>query len=95
MYLVCGLVDDKKEHDAGAYNARLAEKGYTIEIESADGSVTRIDSRKIAGKDNVVLAGRLDGRDLPDDLYPLRLVGAGLTEDEMPGGIVRIVVRVR
>jgi DMSO/TMAO reductase YedYZ molybdopterin-dependent catalytic subunit len=57
--------------------------------------VVTIDSRDIAGKQDVVLAGKLDGGELPEEYFPLRLVGPGLSEAQMPGGIVRIVVRVK
>ncbi len=95
LYLVAGLVDDKKKHDAGAYDAALAKKGYDIQIETDGGKVVTIDSRDIAGKDSVVLSSKLDGGELPDDYFPLRLVGPGLSDAQMPGGIARIVVRVR
>ncbi len=95
LYLVAGLVDDKKKHDAGAYNAALAKKGYEIQFETVGGEVVTIDSRDIAGKDSVVLSSKVDGGELPDEYFPLRLVGPGLSEAQMPGGIARVVVRVR
>jgi DMSO/TMAO reductase YedYZ molybdopterin-dependent catalytic subunit len=95
LYLVAGLIDDKRRHGAGAYNAALARKGYDIVFETASGKVVTIDSRDIAGKQDVVLAGKLDGGELPEEYFPLRLVGPGLSEAQMPGGIVRIVVRVK
>ena len=57
LYLVAGMVDDQKRHDAGAYNARLAKQGYDIQIETTAGEVVTIDSRDIAGKDSIVLLG--------------------------------------
>ena len=95
LYLVAGLVDDQKRHGAGAYNAALARKGYDIVIETTTGKVVTIDSRDIAGKQDIVLAGKVDGGELPDEYFPLRLVGPGLSEAQMPGGIARIVVRVK
>jgi DMSO/TMAO reductase YedYZ molybdopterin-dependent catalytic subunit len=95
LYLVAGLVDDAKKHDAGAYNAALARKGYDIQIETTEGKVVTIDSRDIAGKSSVILSSKVDGGELPDEYFPLRLVGPGLSEAQMPGGIARIVVRVR
>ncbi len=95
LYLVCGLVDGGKKHDAGAYDAKLAKKGYQIQIETGSGKVVTIDSRQIAGKSNVVLSSKMDGGELPDEYFPLRLVGPGLSEAQMPGGIARIVVRLR
>ncbi len=95
LYLVAGMVDDQKKHDAGAYNAKLARRGYEIQFETAGGEVVTIDSRDIAGKDSIVLSSKVDGGELPDEYFPLRLVGPGLSEAQMPGGIARIVVRVR
>ena len=95
LYLVAGMVDDRKKHDAGAYNARLAQRGYEIQFETTSGEVVTIDSRDIAGKDGIVLSSKVDGGELPDEYFPLRLVGPGLSEAQMPGGIARIVVRVR
>ena len=95
LYLVAGLVDDKKAHGDGAYDAALARKGYDIVIETTTGKVVTIDSRDVAGKQNVVLAGKVDGGELPAEYFPLRLVGPGLSEAQMPGGIARLVVRVK
>jgi DMSO/TMAO reductase YedYZ molybdopterin-dependent catalytic subunit len=93
FYLVAGMVDDQKRHGPGAYDAALAKKGYKIQLESADGRVVTIDSRLIAGNDSIVLSGKMDGGELPDEFFPLRLVGPGLSTAQMPGRIVRIVVR--
>ena len=95
LYLVAGLIDDKKKHGQGAYDASAARKGYDIVIETATGEVVTIDSRDIAGRQDIVLAGKLDGGELPEESFPLRLVGPGLSEAQMPGAIVRIVVRVK
>jgi len=95
LYLITGLVDDKKLHGPGAYNAAAARMGYDIVIETAAGKVVTIDSRDIAGKQTVILAGKVDGGELPDEYFPLRLVGPGLSAAQMPGGIARIVVRVK
>ncbi len=95
LYLVCGLVDDAKKHDEGAYDAALAKAGYDIIIESASGEIVTIDSRDIAGKNGIVLSSKVDGGELPDEYFPLRLVGPGLSSAQMPGGIARIVVRVK
>lgn len=95
LYLVAGTIDDKKRHGEGAYDAAAARKGYDIVIETATGEVVTIDSRDIAGRDDIVLAGKVDGGELPEEYFPLRLVGPGLSEAQMPGGIARIVVRVK
>lgn len=94
LYLVCGMVDDENKHDAGAYNAKLARRGYDIAIETADGRVVTLDSRDIHGKRSIVLSSKVDGGELPEEYFPMRLVGPGLEAEQMPGRIVRIVVRV-
>ena len=96
LYLVAGLVDDGQE----ARRRRLQregsrKRGYEIQFETAGGEVVTIDSRDIAGKDSIVLSSKVDGGELPDEYFPLRLVGPGLSEAQMPGGIARIVVRVK
>lgn len=95
LYLVCGLVDDATRHGKGAYDGKAAKAGYTIDIETADGKVVHLDSRDITGKRSIVLAGKLDGADLPEEYFPLRLVGPGLSDDVQVGRIARIVVRVK
>ena len=85
LYLVCGLVDDGRRHGEGAYDAHAAKAGYTIEIETADGEVVQLDSRDITGKRSIILAGKLDGADLTEEYFPLRLVGPGLGEDVQVG----------
>ena len=94
LYLVCGLLDDHKRHGQGDYNAALAKRGYKILIESADGKVVTIPSRLIAGRSSIILSGKMNGSDLPDQYFPLRLVGPGLTQQQMPGRIARIVLRL-
>jgi len=95
LYLVTGMVDGGKKHGPGAYDEALAKKGYEIQLETADGKVVTIYSRAIAGRTDVVLAGKVDGGELPDSSFPLRLVGPGLSKAQMPGRIQRIVVRVK
>ena len=95
LYLVCGLVDGGRRHDAGAYDGGLARKGYAIQIETRGGEIVTIDSRRIDGRSSVILSSKVDGGELPDSYFPLRLVGPGLDESQMVGGIVRIVVRVK
>ncbi len=95
LYLVAGLIDDKKRHGAGAYDAAAARRGYDIVIETATGEVVTIDSRDIGDRQDVVLAGKVGGGELPEEYFPLRLVGPGLSEAQMPGSIARIVVRVK
>ena len=96
LYLVAGMVDDQQKHDAGAYNARLARRGYQIQFETAGGEVVTIDSRDIAGKRRrrpVVQGGR---RRAPQRVLPLATRRPrSEAEAQMPGGIARIVVRVR
>ena len=95
LYLVAGMVDDAKKHDAGAFNRRLARRGYEIEIVSADGSKSTLDSRDVALKDGLVLAYKVDGRELSADDFPLRLVGPGLTAAQSVGAIAKIELQLR
>jgi DMSO/TMAO reductase YedYZ molybdopterin-dependent catalytic subunit len=94
LYLVVGLVDDANRHGAGAFNKTLAAKGYRVEIVSVNGKRTVLDSRLVANKNDLIVAAQVDGQELPKGVFPMRLVGPGLSAEQMVGRIVRIVLRL-
>jgi hypothetical protein len=76
LFLTIGKIDGGKGHGGyGAYNEKLARKGYWIKLISASGTYSLISSRAIINNDRVILADKLMGSELTTDLYPLRLVG--------------------
>jgi hypothetical protein len=76
LFLCIGKIDGGKGHGGyGAYNELLARKGYWIKLTSTSGKYVLVSSRSIINNDRVVLANKLMGSELTEDLYPLRLVG--------------------
>lgn len=90
LWLLMGRVDDENKHDDFAYDRELAEAGYTIELVAADGYKVTLDSSVAHGDDEVIVAVRLNGEDLPEEDGPLKLVGPNLSGKEKISNIVAI-----
>ncbi len=76
LFLCIGKVDGGRGHDSyGAYNEKLALKGYRIKIVGANKKSVIIGSRAVRNRTNILLANRLMGSELTAKYYPLRLVG--------------------
>ena len=95
LYLVAGLVDDEQE--ARRRRLRRAARAQGLRHRHRDDRRRGRDHRlaRHRRQDSVVLSAKVDGGELPDEYFPLRLVGPGLSDAQMPGGIARIVVRVK
>jgi DMSO/TMAO reductase YedYZ molybdopterin-dependent catalytic subunit len=76
LFLCIGKVDGGPGHDSyGAYNEKLALKGYRIKLVGANGKSVILGSRAIRNKTKILLANKLMGSELTAKYYPLRLVG--------------------
>ena len=94
LYLLVGRVDDNIKHDTGAFNTQLADQGYTIEVVGKDGYSVTLDSAKIKDDKNIIVASQVNGNDLSDKDFPLKLVGSELTNKQMVGGIAKIILHL-
>jgi DMSO/TMAO reductase YedYZ molybdopterin-dependent catalytic subunit len=94
LYMLVGEVDDADSHSDYAYNEELADAGYTVDVIGSDGFTVSYDSVSIKLNGNIIVAYLVNESELPDKYYPLRLVGSDLTEDQMVGQVVKIVVHV-
>jgi DMSO/TMAO reductase YedYZ molybdopterin-dependent catalytic subunit len=94
LWLAVGLVDDKLKHGRGAYDTALARKGYKIYLFAANGRSVVLDSRTIDHKNSIILSSKVNGAELPDAEFPMRLVGPGLSDAQQIGRIVKIVLRL-
>jgi DMSO/TMAO reductase YedYZ molybdopterin-dependent catalytic subunit len=92
LYLVAARVDDENKHDFGGFNVKLAEDGYTIELVAADGYRVEIASHDASLNPDMVVAVAMNGEPLPEEYYPLRLVGEALDKSQMVGQIDAINV---
>jgi DMSO/TMAO reductase YedYZ molybdopterin-dependent catalytic subunit len=87
LWLLVGEVDDSNSHEDNAYNEALAQSGYTVEIAASDGYSVSLDSQLVNRNDNILLAYLVNDGELPDQYYPLRLVGSGLQKNQMVGKV--------
>ena len=94
LWLLVGQVDDTITHDTGAFNDTLAAAGYTVNLVSSDGTMVTFDSATIKRNNSILVAYQVNAAELPDQYYPLRLVGAGIQSGQMVGKIAKIVVHV-
>jgi DMSO/TMAO reductase YedYZ molybdopterin-dependent catalytic subunit len=94
LWLLVGRVDDAIKHEGPAFNDALAKTGYTVDVVGSDGYTASFTSTRIARNDNIIVAYKVNDAPLPDQYYPLRLVGSDLTKKEMVGQIAKIIVHI-
>jgi DMSO/TMAO reductase YedYZ molybdopterin-dependent catalytic subunit len=88
LWYFVGEVDDSNSHEANAFNTALADTGYTVTFSSMDGQKTiTLDSSLIKRNNDVMLAYLVNDAELPEQYYPLRLVGTGLQPEQMIGQV--------
>ena len=92
LWLLAGRVDDDNVHEDDAFNDALAEEGYTINVIASDGYTVEFDSQNVAENDEILVAYLLDDQPLPEDVWPLRLVGPNLEKSKWVGAIETIEV---
>jgi len=93
LWYLLGIVDDTTNiHGSGCFNDNLANAGYNVTVIGAGDNMTTLSSATVAHNSNIIVANKLDGADLPAGQYPLKLVGAGLTSEQMIGNISSIVL---
>ncbi len=92
LWLLVGSVDDEIEHEGPAFNDTLADAGYGVDVIASDGYTTTFDAARIKRNNNIIVAYKVNGNQLPEEYFPLRLVGSDLNKKEMVGAIAQIKV---
>jgi DMSO/TMAO reductase YedYZ molybdopterin-dependent catalytic subunit len=92
LWLLVGRIDDDNPHEGEAFNNSLVQDGYEVKIIARDGYSATLPVSSIARRNNIIVAYKLNGQSLPEDDWPLRLVGDGLTGKEQVGQIKEIKV---
>lgn len=101
LWILVGWGDDENQHEADkeddgvetdAFNDELAAQGYQVEIIAADGYSKTFASADIARNDGWIIAYMRDGEELPENQWPLRLVGVDLTSGQMVGQVITIKI---
>ena len=59
---------------------------------SADGYTVTFDAARVQYNKNIIVAYKVNENQLPDEYFPLRLVGSDLTKKEMAGMISQLKV---
>jgi uncharacterized repeat protein (TIGR02543 family) len=79
LWLLAGWVDDDIQHGPGAFNDALATTppGYQVKVIAVDDYYFAFDSADVARNNGIIVANKLNGEDLPDGEYPIRLIGDG------------------
>jgi DMSO/TMAO reductase YedYZ molybdopterin-dependent catalytic subunit len=93
LWLLMGRIDDENKHGDGAFNDKLADKGYTVEVVGKDGMTATFDSARIKRNNNIIVALLVNGNPLTDADFPLKLVGSDLKPNEMVNGIQKIAIK--
>ena len=89
LWLLVGQVDDTNTHLDGAFNDALADAGYTVDIIGSDGNTVTLDSATIKRNNSILVAYEVNAAELPEQYYPLRLVGSGVQSGQMVGKIAQ------
>jgi hypothetical protein len=92
LYYFVGSVDDEIEHEGPAFNRTLADVGYSVDVIAADGYTVTFDAARVQYNKDIIVAYKVNENQLPDDFFPLRLVGDDLEKSEMAGMIAQIKV---
>ncbi len=94
LYYLVGSVDDEIEHGGPAFNRTLAQAGYTVDLTAADGYTVMLEASRIQYNKNILVAYKVNENQLPDEYFPLRLVGSDLNKKEMVGMLKELKVNV-
>ena len=90
LWLLAGRVDDDNSHKAGAFNVELAAKGYQITVTATDGFKQTFSSADVKNNKDMIVAYQRDGQAVPENQWPLRLVGPTLSKQQMVGKVAAI-----
>jgi DMSO/TMAO reductase YedYZ molybdopterin-dependent catalytic subunit len=93
LWDLVGKIDDVPVISQGDnFNDALADQGYTVKLTASNGNTLNLSSAEVKRNDKLIVAFRCDGVPLPDDQWPLRLVGPNLEQSKMIGQITSISV---
>ena len=87
LWSLLGRVDDSQPL---SYNSTYADAGYTVTVKAGDGFSKDFASATLKNNNDIILAYKMDGKALPSDQAPLKLVGKTLTKGQMVKSIVEI-----
>jgi hypothetical protein len=91
LWYLAGRVDDVADtHKGDAFSDAVADKGYAVHLRASDGTEQALTSVEVKRNNALIVAYKRDGSALPDNQWPLRLVGSTLEKSQMIGQITKI-----
>jgi hypothetical protein len=90
LWRLVGKIDDDIRNRGDVFEESLADRGYEIHVISADGSVREFTAAEVKRNDNLLVAYLMNNLPLPDDSWPLRLVGIDQPDQTQIGSIAGI-----
>jgi len=94
LWRLMGYGDDAIKHEGWSYDVKLAKSGYDVTLAAADGFEVVLNSDDADRNHEWVVAMLVDGADLEEKNFPLKLVGTGLEKKQMVGGIATVKLDV-
>jgi hypothetical protein len=93
LWYLIGRIDDPTDtHKGDAFSDELADKGYSVQIIAKDGFTLELTSAEVKRNNALIVAYERDGGPLPENQWPLRLVGSTLEKSQMVGQIATIKI---
>ncbi|MFO7772353.1 MAG: CFI-box-CTERM domain-containing protein [Dehalococcoidia bacterium] len=97
LWVLLGAIDDINTTAHWTFNDALAADGYTVEVIAGDGYSRTFDSTDIARNNQYIVADKINGEELSEPSWPLRLVGDGVADNGVlkgtaVGNIVKIEI---
>jgi hypothetical protein len=91
LWYFAGRVDDVKDtHKGDAFSDALADQGYEMHLVASDGYMVKYISTEMKRNDKIIVAFKRDGVPLPENQWPLRVVGDNLDKQRMVGKLFKI-----
>ena len=82
LWVLLGAVDDlEMTGNHWTFDESLAA-GYTVKVSAGDGFSKTFAGADVANSNDYIVANKMNGEPLPENLAPLRLVGDGVTDGE-------------
>ena len=94
LYNLVGRVDDDISHEGPAYNRELAKAGYNVQVIGTNGKIVTVSSKAMYYNTDLIVADKMNGKALPENYWPLRLVGKGIDAADDIGQISEIKVLI-
>jgi DMSO/TMAO reductase YedYZ molybdopterin-dependent catalytic subunit len=90
LWYLVGRVDDTDTHKGDAFSDAAADKGYDVQLIASDGFTVTLTSAEVKRNNALIVAYKSDGNPLPENQWPLRLVGSTLKKSQMVGKMTTI-----